>query len=129
MKLLLDTHVWLWLLTRPERVPAPAREAVGDGRTSTYWSTVCAWEIALKHALGKLPLPAPPAVLVAESLAESGASALPITHRHALDAAALPPHHKDPFDRLLVAQAVAEGATLVTGDPKVAVYDVPILWD
>lgn len=128
MRLLLDTHAWLWLFSQPQRLPALARAAVADPTNPRMWSTVCVWEIATKQALGKLSLPVSPADFVAVRMVETGASALPLTHGHALASAALPRHHGDPFDRLLVAQAQVDGLTLVTGDPQLSAYDVEILW-
>lgn len=129
MRLLLDTHVWLWWMTSPSRLPHVTGDALGVADNSRFWSAACAWEIGVKYALGKLPLPVDPREFVRTRMVETGASGLPVTHEHALVAAALPLHHRDPFDRLLVAQAQVDGLTLVTGDPQMAAYDVPILWD
>ncbi len=117
------------MATRPERAPVAVREAVADPASTTWWSTVCVWEIATKHALGKLPLAADADIFVPERMRQTGAAALPITHAHALTASTLPRHHADPFDRLLVAQAQVDGLVLVTGDPQLSAYDVQILWD
>ena len=127
MRLLLDTHVWLWLLDDPARLAPEVRDACGDEGAELHWSSVCAWEMAVKHGLGKLRLPVPPGEYVSSRVAASGAHALPITHDHALRVADLPPHHRDPFDRLLVAQAQVEHMTLVTTDPQVKRYDVALL--
>jgi PIN domain nuclease of toxin-antitoxin system len=89
---------------------------------------VCAWEIATKHAIGKLPLPESPEALLERAMAELGAVELSITTRHALLSASLPHHHRDPFDRLLVAQAMLEDATLVTADRLLSPYAVKLLW-
>jgi len=128
VRLLLDTHVWLWLLTRPARVPAPVRDAIEDSATERVWSAVSVWEIAVKHASGKLPLPDSPDRFVRSRMLATGAQRLPIDHEHALHVATLPPHHGDPFDRLLVAQAQVERLVLVTGDAALSAYDVEILW-
>ncbi len=128
MKLLLDTQVWLWWVTEPERMP-PAVHTALEADHELLWSAVCVWEIAVKHASGKLSLPDAPDRFVRTRMLAVGAQRLPITHDHALQVAALPPHHRDPFDRLLVAQAQVEGLTLVTGDPALSRYDVDILWD
>lgn len=129
MRLLLDTHVWLWWMNAPHRLPAPTVAALRARDSHLLWSAVCVWELAVKHAIGKLALPGGSASFVRTRMVETGAAALAITHDHALQAAGLPPHHKDPFDRLLVAQAQVDGLTLVTGDPQLSAYDVPILWD
>ena len=121
MRLLLDTHIFLWSAQDPARL-APARAALADPGNDTLVSTVVAWEIAIKYALGRLPLPVPPASFVPEVSADLQAGALAITHEHALGSGALPPIHADPFDRLLVAQAIALDATLVTADAILAGY-------
>ncbi len=128
MRLLLDTHVWLWWMSAPHRLPATTTGALRELDHELLWSSACVWELAVKHALGKLPLPVAPADFVAERMVATGAVPLPITHEHALRSAALPRHHADPFDRLLVAQAQVDGLTLMTGDPQLSAYDVPILW-
>jgi PIN domain nuclease of toxin-antitoxin system len=126
MRLLLDTHVWLWLQTAPERLGA-ALPAVEDPANELLLSAASAWEIAIKWQLGKLPLPEPPATYLADRMATSGVRALPVSHAHAAAVAELPRHHSDPFDRLLLTQAGAEGATLVTADTALDPYDVELL--
>ena len=123
MRLLLDTHVFLWLLTEPERL-GQQREDVEDPRHELLVSAASSWEIAVKYALGRLPLPEPPAEYVPERIRRIGATAVPVEHTHALAVATLPALHRDPFDRLLVVQAGALGATLLTADPQVVRYDV-----
>jgi PIN domain nuclease of toxin-antitoxin system len=127
MRYLLDTHVWLWLQTQPERVPDDVRDRLGDGSAQLLLSAASSWEIAIKHALGKLPLPEPPKTYVPSRMRHDNVDGLPVTHTHALHVATLPPHHGDPFDRLLVAQAQLEGVSLVTADPRIARYDVAIV--
>ena len=90
-------------------------------------SAASSWEIAIKYALGKLPLPAPPPEYVPSRMQASGTGALPITHAHALHVASLPTHHRDPFDRLLVAQAQVESLPLLTADPQLGRYDIELL--
>lgn len=127
MKLLLDTHVWLWLQHAPERL-GPALPLAEDPGNELLLSAASAWEIAIKWQLGKLPLPVPPADYLPDRMSSSGVTALPITATHAVGVAALPAHHRDPFDRMLVAQASAESAVLVTGDRALAPYDVDVRW-
>lgn len=127
MRWLLDTHVWLWLLTEPSRLRVTARERLLEEGSELMWSTVCVWEIAVKHESGKLVLPERPEAFIRSRMLSTAASALAIRHEHALRAAALPPHHRDPFDRLLVAQAQVERLTLVTADPLMQQYDVEVL--
>lgn len=128
MKLLLDTHVFLWLHADRLRLPPALLEELGDLENSLFLSVASAWEIGIKHALGRLSLPESPADWLTSRLPASGTNALAITLPHALTSAALPPHHRDPFDRLLVAQAQVDDLTLVTSDAQLAAYDVPIRW-
>lgn len=127
MKLLLDTHVWLWWLTEPERLPEPIHAALEDGGNELYLSVVTSWEIAIKYTLGKFPLPDTPTNFVEARLQRDGLRTLTIEHRHALAVAELPFHHHDPFDRLLVAQAQGESMSMATVDPKIKAYDVALL--
>jgi PIN domain nuclease of toxin-antitoxin system len=128
VRLLLDTHTLLWVLGEPERIAPDVRREIEDLSNAVLISAVCAWEIATKHALGKLPLPESPEALLERAVAELGAVELSITRRHALLSASLPNHHRDPFDRLLVAQATLEDATLVTADHLLPPYGVKLLW-
>ena len=125
MKFLLDTHCWLWLQTEPGRLPDDLLETLAESSSQRYLSAASAWEIAIKYAVGKLPLPEPPALYVPERMRLSRFEELAVTH--ALAVAALPPHHRDPFDRVLVAQAQVEGLTLVTADAAIEPYDAPIV--
>lgn len=127
MRILLDTHAWLWLQTTPERLSERALALVSDPGNDLYLSAASAWEIAIKYALGKLPLPEPPAEYVPTRLRTSGASPLFVEHRHALHVASLPHHHRDPFDRLLIAQAHLDGLSLLTTDPELEPYGVDIV--
>jgi PIN domain nuclease of toxin-antitoxin system len=128
MKLLLDTHVWLWMLSTPERLNDAAQVALADTGNELWLSVASAWEVAIKHARGKLPLSEPVPALVQTTVEKLNVSVLPISLGHALASATLPPHHHDPFDRLLVAQARAEGLTLVTGDELVSRYGGTVMW-
>ena len=128
MKLLVDTHVWLWMLTAPERMTQAAREAIVNPANEVIVSVASAWEVAIKHALGKLPLHAPPARLIEISVTMLAVNVLPIALDHALAAASLPAHHRDPFDRMLVAQAQLDGLTLVTADEAIRQYGCTLLW-
>ncbi len=123
MRLLLDTHIFLWLHTEPERVGVHLA-AVEDADTELLVSAVVSWEIAIKFELGRLPLPELPARYVPERLRVMDAKTVPIEHRHALAVAGLPPLHGDPFDRLLVAQAMILDVPILTADAAVAQYDV-----
>lgn len=127
MRVLLDTHVWLWMLTAPERLGRAAHEIVEDVGNGLLLSAASSWEIAIKYSLGKLPLPQPPAVYVPGRMASTGVMPLPITHQHALHVAALPAEHADPFDRLLVAQSQIERIPILTADDTFSRYDVELL--
>lgn len=125
MRLLLDTHVLLWSLAGSPRLSSTAREAIVDAANDVFVSAASMWEASIKRSVGKLRFE------TAKILAEmefNGFRELPITARHALAAGDLPLHHKDPFDRMLVAQAIAEGLTLVTSDSALRPYGVTALW-
>jgi PIN domain nuclease of toxin-antitoxin system len=124
MRLLLDTNALIWLLASPSRAAATARDAVTDPANEVFFSAVNVWEIEIKAAIGKLERPAPDAIVAAHA---QGYAELPLTARHAAALRGLPLHHADPFDRLLIAQAQAEGLTLVTRDRAFDRYDVPTL--
>ncbi|HLK88404.1 MAG TPA: type II toxin-antitoxin system VapC family toxin [Polyangia bacterium] len=128
MKLLLDTCTFLWLALGERALSRPAREAFTDPANDVYLSAISSWEIALEHALGKLALPGQPTVLVAEMRARLGVEALALDEPAALAIAQLPDLHRDPFDRMLICQAIMGGLTLVTPDPLIRQYAVPTLW-
>lgn len=121
--LLLDTHVVLWWRAAPDRIAPKIREAIATSEVVLV-SAASAWEVAIKEKLGKLTLPEP----FSAGVAASGFSTLDITFEHAEAIAALPLHHADPFDRMLIAQAACERLELVTNDRAFAAYQVPILW-
>lgn len=124
MSYLLDTHIWLWLLTTPGRIRPDLLAELRDPRATLLLSAASSWEIAIKWALGRLPLPEPPAVYVPGRMRQSGVTGLPIEHAHALRVSALPDHHRDPFDRLIIAQAQLERLPIVTVDRAFEPYDV-----
>lgn len=128
MRLLLDTHAFLWWQADDPRLSSTARDAIGLASSTVLVSAASAWEIAIKAGLGRLDLPEPPEVYVPDRIARSGFEELPISSRHALRVATLPQHHKDPFDRLLVAQAEIEGARLVSRDRLLKPYGADLLW-
>jgi len=123
VRLLLDTHVLLWWLRDDRRLPARIAAAVRDPGTDVLVSAASVWEAAIKSALGKLDLEGD----LVEEIAANGFTELPITARHAQLAGALPRHHDDPFDRLLVAQARLEGLHLGTHDEAFRAYGVPLV--
>lgn len=123
MTLLLDTHVLVWALGAPHRLPGPVRSALADRRTPLLVSAASAFEIATKHRLGRLPEASALVHDIDGVIARLGAEPLSITPRHAIAAGALDWQHRDPFDRMLAAQAMSDGLTLVTADPAFA--DLP----
>lgn len=127
MRLLLDTQVWLWLQVTPEKLVPEVLDRLTDRRSELLLSAASTWEIAINHSLGKLPLPEHPRDYVPSRMRADGVADLPITQAHAMRVVDLPPHHRDPFDRLLVAQAQVERLTLVTADALLSQYDVTVL--
>lgn len=123
MSLLLDSHALLWALHAPERLRAEARELIRDPERAVYFSAASAWELELKAARGKLELPDD----WLDAAARTGFLELPVTAADARASARLPWHHADPFDRVLVAQALARGLRIATRDPLMASYGVPLL--
>jgi PIN domain nuclease of toxin-antitoxin system len=126
VKFLVDTHCWLWLQASPERLSPAVVSLLENPVNDLILSAASSWEIAIKYALRKLPLPEPPSRYVPRRMAVSGTRGLPIEHAHTLRVAELPMHHRDPFDRLLVAQAQIEKLVLVTVDRQFERYDVEI---
>lgn len=127
MRILLDTHCWLWMVGRPDRLSQGARDLLRDPGNDLLLSAASAWEIAIKHAIGRLDLPGEPEEVVPDWIARSGVTPLPVFHSHALRVASLPPRHADPFDRLLVAQGQLEGAPILTADRAFEAYDVEVI--
>lgn len=125
MKLLLDTHLLLWAAGESSKLPPTARAMIEDRAHQLIFSAASLWEIAIKQALGRSDFRADPALL-RRGLLDNGYTELAITGRHAVAVVGLPPLHKDPFDRMLIAQAIADGLLLLTVDPAVARYAGPI---
>ncbi|MDA1276364.1 MAG: type II toxin-antitoxin system VapC family toxin [Verrucomicrobia bacterium] len=128
MNLLLDTHALIWFLEDDPKLSLTARAAIGDARNRSYVSDATAWEVCIKVSLGKLKTPVPFAELFPARLESLSFQVLPIRHVHLHGLLQLPFHHRDPFDRLLIAQSHVEGLTLVSGDPQFRDYGVPLLW-
>jgi PIN domain nuclease of toxin-antitoxin system len=128
MRLLLDTCVFLWVVGGSKDLSPRAREAFADPGNEVFLSAASASEIAVKHRLGKLPLPAPPDVFVPAQRAAHGIEPLPLDEESALHVAKLPDLHRDPFDRMLVAQALVGGLVLLTPDDPLRQYPVRTLW-
>ncbi len=119
--LLLDTQVFLWMNAEPEKL-GHARERLLDPAGNLFLSAASSWEIAIKYSLGKLVLPEVPARYVPSRMRLTGVDRMPLEHAHVLQVASLPHHHRDPFDRALIAQAMIEGLMLVTADPVFRLY-------
>jgi len=128
VNVLLDTHAFLWWVRDDARLSAVAREVVGDGDNSIFLSTASAWEIVIKARLGKLRAPVDLESFLAQQLAHNAFEVLPVGLRHALRVASLPDLHRDPFDRMLVAQSQVESLVILTADEAVARYDVRTRW-
>ncbi len=126
--LLLDSHAFLWALDDSEHLGTQVRRALQNPLTEVWLSSATLWELGIKVALGRLALAVPLRELVRRAVTDGGLHVLNVTPEHALRAAGLPLHHRDPFDRMLIAQALSERMTLVTHDEKVRGYDVPTLW-
>ena len=128
MKLLLDTHTFLWWITDDPQISAKALELMGDSQNDLYWSAASTWEVAIKYALGRLPLPDAPTIFLPAELGKNRIESLPIVDTHAFQAGLLPRHHRDPFDRMLVAQAQVETLGIVSNDTKIRLYNVNVYW-
>lgn len=128
MRILLDTHVWLWMVLDPGRIRPSIRKHLERADTALFLSAASVWEMAIKYGLGRLPMPEPPSSFVPPRLVRDGVSALPVDVLHASAVAELPAVHADPFDRLLIAQARIEGLSLLTADGVLRRYEVDVLW-
>ena len=128
MRLLLDTHVFLWWIGDDPRLSLRARKAIAVAENEIFLSVASAWEIAVKTRLGKLTLPADVESFLPDHIQRNAINILPIGLTHALRLSHLPLHHRDPFDRMLVAQSQVENLTLVTADVLLRRYDVKVCW-
>jgi len=128
MKYLLDTMVWLWSVGPTEKIGSTGLQILSDGTQEIYLSAASSWEIAIKIKLRKFDLPEPPPRYVPKRLAAQGIHSLPVTLSQSLSVYHLPLHHSDPFDRLIIAQAVAEGMVILTSDRVFEKYPVEVVW-
>lgn len=128
MRLLLDTHAVLWFCEGNTALSAAARSAMSDQKSECWVSHATPWEVAIKLSLRKLKLGRPFGMMFPTTVVENGWRFLVPDFSHYAIVIELPQHHRDPFDRLIIAQASAEGLTVVTSDPQFAAYDVPLLW-
>jgi len=127
MKLLLDTHIFLWFISGDERLPDVMRDNIRNPENEVYVSVVSLWEAIVKHQIGKLPLPQTPDKYLPVQRERHQLSSLPLDETSVSQLAKLPPVHRDPFDRMLICQAIEHGLTLVTVDDAIARYPVAIL--
>jgi PIN domain nuclease of toxin-antitoxin system len=127
VKVLIDTHCWLWLCVSPERLSQKTLDRLTRSDTERLVSAASVWEMVIKYDLGKLPLPIHPRDFVPTRLDATQTAVLEISSAHALRTADLPNHHRDPFDRMIVAQALVEGARLLTADRALEAYEVNLL--
>jgi PIN domain nuclease of toxin-antitoxin system len=125
VRVLLDTHIAMWTFFQQRRLSVKARSLIEDRQNSLIFSTASLWEIAIKRALGKREFQFDPRVL-RRAMLDDGYEELPVRGQHAVEVDSLPPIHKDPFDRILIGQAMVEGITLLTADPMIARYPGPI---
>lgn len=124
MRLLLDTQIFLWFLSDESRIAANARQAIKSSENSVLVSAASVWEIAIKASMGRLGIARADVMKLPRLIDTAGFDELPVLARHAVAVRTLPMHHRDPFDRLLVGQALAEDLVLVTTDPAIRAYDV-----
>ncbi|CAN5532991.1 type II toxin-antitoxin system VapC family toxin [soil metagenome] len=128
MRALLDTHVFLWWITDDERLSGRVREIISDGRNELFFSAASGWEIAIKVRLGRLEIPGNLERFVVDQVSRNAFQVLPIYLGHALHVHELPDHHRDPFDRILVSQAILEEMSLLSADSEIPRYPVEVVW-
>ena len=128
MKLLLDTHTFLWFIGADPQLSAYARQLIEDPGNQRFLSIASIWEITIKSSLGRLIVPTPPSRLINDHVWSNSIALLAISSEHLDGVHALPYHHKDPFDRLMIAQAIHEGMTLVSKDQAFTAYNLPVIW-
>lgn len=128
MRLLVDTHSFLWALLHDHRLSSRAKSILRDGENELAFSLVSLWEIAVKMKIGKLNVLGSSVTYIRDEMNAYGMELLPIRYEHILQLEALPPHHSDPFDRLLIAQAITESLPILTNDAIVREYPVKVLW-
>ena len=129
MKALMDTHVFLWWITDDRRLPISVRGIIADGGNELLLSAASCWEIAIKANLGRIALPKRPDIFIPDQMALNAVQGLPVQASHALHIFNLPHLHRDPFDKMLVAQSQMEGLPIITSDPLIAQYNVKVVWE
>ncbi len=129
MRALLDTHVFLWWITDDPRLPSHVRQIIADGNNELFFSAASCWEIAIKAKLGRIRLPGKPDLFISEQMIANDIQGLSIQASHALHVFNLPDFHKDPFDRIIVAQSQMEKLSIITSDNLIAKYKVRVIWN
>jgi PIN domain nuclease of toxin-antitoxin system len=129
MKALLDTHIFLWWIMNDPRLPHSVREIIADGNNDLFLSSASCWEIAVKAQIGRIELPAKADVFISDQMAINAIQGLPIQPSHALHVFNLPRLHRDPFDRIIVAQSQLEKLPVITSDTLIAQYRVETIWE
>jgi PIN domain nuclease of toxin-antitoxin system len=128
VRVLLDTHAFLWWISDDPRLSEKAREIIADGRNELFFSAASGWEISIKAGLGRLKVAGDLQRFIADQLSRNAIKVLPIYLSHTLHTRILPDHHRDPFDRILVSQAILEEMPLLSADPKIPHYPVEVVW-
>ena len=128
MRVLLDTSTFLWWITDSDRLSDRVREVIGAGANEVWFSAVSSWEIVIKAGLGRVTLPGEPEQFLPKQLTANAFQVLPIHLRHTFRVATLPPIHRDPFDRLLIAQALTENLTILSSDTRLKGYPARVVW-
>ncbi len=128
MRVLLDTHAFLWWISDDPRLSKKAKEIIADGRNELFFSAASGWEISIKAGLGRLKVAGDLQRFIADQLSRNVIRVLPIYLSHALHIRTLPDHHRDPFDRILVSQALLEEMPLLSSDPQISRYSVGVVW-
>ncbi len=128
MRALLDTHVFLWAVSEPERLSESARKVIESGASELFLSVASLWEISIKIGIGKLLLPKPEDRYLRDQLLLNNVSTLAVEARHTLELISIPLHHRDPFDRLVIAQSLVEGIPIITADSVLKQYSAQIIW-
>lgn len=128
MKILLDTHIFLWALTKPKLLGENTKSSLKSSKNELYFSAASSWEISIKTNLGKLPLPEPPDKYISSRMASLKIIPLDVKHHHTFIVHQLPLHHRDPFDRILISTAIAENIYLMSADEQFRNYEVNLIW-
>lgn len=128
MRVLLDTCTFLWLMVEPDKVTGRAQQVFADSENEVFLSVISCWEVSIKYAMGRLPLPEPPAVLVQRFREKYGTATLVLDEESALYGVRLPRLHADPFDRMLICQSIIHGLAILTPDESITQYAVRTIW-